>query len=151
MGYEAGKGLGKNLQGIQAPVEAFKRKGKAAVGFYGSERTKTSLKHFPQHDSEEEEDKEFQKNLQQWKKPVEVCVLHVILFCLHDPFVNQLITMCGINKLYLSDPSWIRLFGDYRWLCEIFIFHLPVVLTGCVSLDCHRIPTLVLTFCDSFL
>ncbi|MCL4138961.1 UNVERIFIED_CONTAM: hypothetical protein GTU68_000872, partial [Idotea baltica] len=33
MGYEEGKGLGKNLQGIATPVEAQKRKGKGAIGY----------------------------------------------------------------------------------------------------------------------
>ncbi|KAI8489214.1 Tuftelin-interacting protein 11 [Branchiostoma belcheri] len=40
MGYEPGKGLGKNKQGITMPVEAFKRKGRAAVGAYGFEGNK---------------------------------------------------------------------------------------------------------------
>ncbi len=69
MGYEPGKGLGKNLQGISTPVEAKQRKGKAAIGFYGSERTERSLKDFPvQPDSEEEEEKEFKDQLRQWKR-----------------------------------------------------------------------------------
>ncbi|ROT76335.1 Tuftelin-interacting protein 11, partial [Penaeus vannamei] len=48
MGFEEGKGLGKNLQGIATPVEANKRKGKGAIGFYGSERSERSLKDFPE-------------------------------------------------------------------------------------------------------
>ena len=69
MGYVEGKGLGKNLQGISTPVEAKKRVGKGAVGFYGSERTERSLQDFPvQPDSEEEEEKEFREQLHQWKK-----------------------------------------------------------------------------------
>jgi tuftelin-interacting protein 11 len=32
MGYEAGKGLGKNLEGRTQIVEAFLRKGKGAIG-----------------------------------------------------------------------------------------------------------------------
>lgn len=42
MGYEPGKGLGKEGQGIVLPVEAFKRKGRAALGSYGPERTKNA-------------------------------------------------------------------------------------------------------------
>ena len=37
MGYEAGKGLGKDLQGRSTIVEAHLRKGKGAIGAYGKE------------------------------------------------------------------------------------------------------------------
>ncbi|XP_029961238.1 tuftelin-interacting protein 11 [Salarias fasciatus] len=68
MGYQPGKGLGKNAQGIINPIEAKVRKGKGAVGAYGNERTQQSLQDFPVVDSEEEEEKEFQKELGQWRK-----------------------------------------------------------------------------------
>ena len=69
MGHVKGKGLGKNLQGIYTPVEAAKRRGKGAVGYHGSERTDRSLVDFPvQVDSEEEEEKQFQDQVSQWKK-----------------------------------------------------------------------------------
>uniref|UniRef100_A0A8C6PTM3 Tuftelin-interacting protein 11 n=1 Tax=Nothobranchius furzeri TaxID=105023 RepID=A0A8C6PTM3_NOTFU len=68
MGYQPGKGLGKNAQGIINPIEAKIRKGKGAVGAYGNERTQQSLQDFPVVDSEEEEEKEFQKELGQWRK-----------------------------------------------------------------------------------
>ena len=37
MGWEQGKGIGKDLQGRVKPVEATLRKGKGAVGMYGNE------------------------------------------------------------------------------------------------------------------
>ncbi|KAK3858061.1 hypothetical protein Pcinc_014682 [Petrolisthes cinctipes] len=67
MGFEEGKGLGKNLQGIATPVEANKRKGKGAIGFYGAEHSSNKSKP-PAPDSEEEEKEEYRELLQQWKK-----------------------------------------------------------------------------------
>jgi hypothetical protein len=37
MGFEAGRGLGKNLQGRVLPIQVQKRQGKGAVGHYGNE------------------------------------------------------------------------------------------------------------------
>ena len=68
-GHVSGKGLGKSLQGISTPVEAYKRKGKAALGFYGTERTDRSLADFPvKEDEDEKEAEKFQQQMQQWKK-----------------------------------------------------------------------------------
>ena len=73
MGHVSGQGLGKNQQGITTPVEAKLRKGKAAIGFYGSERVPSSLPQARvQEDSEEEEEKQFNQQLQQWRKDGEV-------------------------------------------------------------------------------
>ncbi|XP_041095950.1 tuftelin-interacting protein 11-like isoform X2 [Polyodon spathula] len=68
MGYVPGRGLGKNAQGILNPIEAKARKGKGAVGAYGAERTKQSLQDFPVVDSEEEEEKDFQQEMSQWRR-----------------------------------------------------------------------------------
>ena len=64
MGFQPGKGLGKNLQGRSAIVEAHLRKGKGAIGAYGHEggRPKKDKK-----DSDEEEEKEFKEKLNQWR------------------------------------------------------------------------------------
>lgn len=41
MGFQPGKGLGKDLQGISTPVEAHLRKGRGAIGAYGPEKAPT--------------------------------------------------------------------------------------------------------------
>ncbi|KAL4232809.1 Tuftelin-interacting protein 11 [Mactra antiquata] len=72
MGFEVGKGLGKNKQGITTPVEAVKRKGqKAGIAFHGTERSDRSLIDFPTQDQDEQETKEFKEQLSQWKKEPE--------------------------------------------------------------------------------
>jgi len=69
MGYQAGRGLGKNLEGRSQIVEAFLRKGKGAIGRYGPEgsRPKTGKK-----DSDDEEEEDFKAKLKQWKTVGEV-------------------------------------------------------------------------------
>lgn len=66
MGYEPGKGLGKKLQGISAPVEAHLRRGRGAIGAYGPEKVpKVPEK---KKDEDVEEAKEFKVKLSQWRK-----------------------------------------------------------------------------------
>ncbi len=65
MGYESGRGLGKNLQGRSEIVEAHLRKGRGAIGAYGREGGSKKGK---KADSEEEEEKEFREKLHQWKR-----------------------------------------------------------------------------------
>lgn len=50
MGYQPGKGLGKNLQGISTPIEAKPRLGKGSISFYGNESKN-------EEDDEQEKDK----------------------------------------------------------------------------------------------
>lgn len=66
MGFEPGKGLGKQLQGISAPVEAHLRKGRGAIGAYGPEK----LPKVPDKKKEEdtEDGKESKAKLSQWRK-----------------------------------------------------------------------------------
>ena len=75
MGWEKGKGLGKEGQGRAVPVEAFVRKGKAAVGMYGAESKEVREKQMRQQRGEgddEEEDDETKVHVSQWKKDKKV-------------------------------------------------------------------------------
>ena len=74
MGYQPGKGLGKNLEGRAQIVEAFVRKGKAAIGAYGPEggRPKKEGQGGRKQDSDDEAEAEYQQKLKQWKTVGEV-------------------------------------------------------------------------------
>ncbi|XP_049779978.1 tuftelin-interacting protein 11 [Schistocerca cancellata] len=68
MGFQPGKGLGKDLQGISAPVEAHLRRGRGAIGAYGPEKGKNQQQSIEVVDSEEEEEREFGEKLSQWRR-----------------------------------------------------------------------------------
>lgn len=69
MGYEPGKGLGKNLQGISTPVEAHLRKGRGAIGAYGSEKgPKLAQVTNKMEIAETEAKKKEAKKISHWKK-----------------------------------------------------------------------------------
>lgn len=67
MGFQPGKGLGKDLQGISTPVEAHLRKGRGAIGAYGPEK-KTRVAPLIESKSTKEENKQEQNGDGKWKK-----------------------------------------------------------------------------------
>lgn len=72
MGWEKGKGIGKDLQGRAKPVEATLRKGKGSIGAHGPE-TKESRKRNnegAQEDEDDEEEDDGDVYVSQWKKDV---------------------------------------------------------------------------------
>lgn len=66
MGFEPGKGLGKQLQGISTPVQAHLRKGRGAIGAYGPEKIPKLLE--KKESNEVEETLESKSKLSQWRK-----------------------------------------------------------------------------------
>lgn len=64
MGFEPGKGLGKQLQGISTPVEAHLRKGRGAIGVYGPEK----VPKIPEKKKEEDGEETKESKVSQWRK-----------------------------------------------------------------------------------
>ncbi|XP_055593216.1 septin-interacting protein 1 isoform X2 [Uranotaenia lowii] len=67
MGYQPGKGLGKDLQGIAAPIQAHLRKGRGAIGAYGPEKKTVVMEPKQKKDKEEIKAKEKDDD-QHWRK-----------------------------------------------------------------------------------
>jgi len=66
MGFEPGKGLGKQLQGISTPVKIHFRKGRGAIGAYGPEKVPKMPEKIKNEDGEDI--KEPKSKVSQWRK-----------------------------------------------------------------------------------
>uniref|UniRef100_A0A224Z2P8 Tuftelin-interacting protein 11 n=1 Tax=Rhipicephalus zambeziensis TaxID=60191 RepID=A0A224Z2P8_9ACAR len=68
MGYQPGRGLGRDLQGISAPIEAKVRKGKGAIGLYGPETKGPKLMTSEVATEDSTSRKGARPELNQWRK-----------------------------------------------------------------------------------
>ncbi|XP_065075830.1 septin-interacting protein 1 [Ochlerotatus camptorhynchus] len=68
MGYQPGKGLGKDLQGIAAPIQAHLRKGRGAIGAYGPEKKTVVMDQKLKKEKEETKEIKEKDPGQQWRK-----------------------------------------------------------------------------------
>ncbi|XP_062546790.1 septin-interacting protein 1 [Armigeres subalbatus] len=68
MGYQPGKGLGKDLQGIAAPIEAHLRKGRGAIGAYGPEKKTVVMDQKLKKEKEDTKEIKDKDASQQWRK-----------------------------------------------------------------------------------
>ncbi|BES97401.1 Septin-interacting protein 1 [Nesidiocoris tenuis] len=66
MGFQPGKGLGKDLQGIHAPIEAQLRKGRGAIGAYGPEKS-AKIAELPKIE-QKKDSKDSGERSSQWRK-----------------------------------------------------------------------------------
>ena len=70
MGWEKGKGIGKEMQGRAVPVEATLRKGKGSIGAHGPESKEARKRKDGGERGGDDEDDEGQVYESQWKKDV---------------------------------------------------------------------------------
>lgn len=92
MGWEKGKGLGKELRGRAIPVEATVRKGKGAIGAYGPESKEAKFKN-----QREEEQEEEPVHVSQWKKDVS-SVFNFVKFKIEN--VGYMISIKNFNNSF---------------------------------------------------
>lgn len=69
MGWQKGKGIGKEMQGRAVPVEATLRKGKGSIGAYGSESKELARKR-KEENEQNDDDKMDAPHVSQWKRDV---------------------------------------------------------------------------------